>query len=329
MAIEVTYRCNLKCEMCYERRQMEQLKVSPDKQQELSLEEIKHIIDQTPLWCLIIFTGGEPFCRRDILDILDYATRHRRCHIVTNGALITPKIAQTLVEMKLLSIGISIDGDEAIHDQLRGIPGTYRRAINAMKLIREYRQQKGIRWPLINLKTLISSSNVHLLTRMVEIGRQAGADYCTYQMMNNSLLISGMKLGDSLQPYTIRTPRFEDFDLNMLRKQLSGLEVHQHATQPKARYLPAIPTSELVAHYSNELNLLDYTCSSPWSGVNISAYGEAFPCFNYRVGNLREETLQEVWNGKRYRTFRLRLRKEGLFDGCVGCCDLTYRGHRN
>ena len=327
MVIELTYRCNLQCEMCYQRRQMEQLHLRPGgPATELSAKEIQHIVAQTPPWGLIIFTGGEPFVRSDILDILAYAARKRRCHVVTNGTRITPEIVRTLVDLRILSVGFSVDGNQVVHDSIRGIAGSFERTMAAMRELRQCRQRKGQRLPLINLKTTITASNVSDLVRIVDIAKQAGADYCTYQIVNNSLLTSGMQLSEEMAPYSDPPAPIVDFPVDMLREQLEQLDRTSSDDAPSIRFSPGIVPDEIIAHYANKLDVRSYTCGAPWSGLNVSAYGDVFPCFNYRMGNLRESTLGAIWNGHRYRNFRQVLRRQGLFAGCVGCCDLVYRG---
>lgn len=327
--IELTYRCNLRCDFCYQRHQMEQLHVGRGSQnKELSLEEIKGIIQQTPLWGLIIFSGGEPFVRSDIIEILTYATQKRRCHVVTNGTRITPEIAKALVELGVLSVGFSIDGDQALHDRVRGVEGTFERAISAIGEIRRYRERSGRRWPLINFKTTITESNVRDLGRIAEIARSVGADYHTFQIVNNSLFISGLQLSDEMEPFLDPPPPIGEFDIGVLGEQLHRLGQMRSDGAPAIRFLPSIPAREIIAHYEDSLDVRSYSCSTLWSGVNVSAYGDVFPCFNYRIGNVRDNTLWALWNGSRYRAFRRTLKQKGLFPGCVGCCDLVYRGSR-
>lgn len=327
MVIELTYRCNLRCDFCYQRHQMEQLRVSRGSQnKELSLEEIKGIVRQTPLWSMIILTGGEPFVRSDILDIVAYITKKRRCHIVNNGTRITPDIAHALVEAGVLSVGFSIDGDALLHDRVRGVEGTFERAMSAISEIRKHRQRLNKRWPLVNFKTTITEDNVQNLGQVAEIARRVGADYHTFQIVNNSLFTSGMQLSDDMSPYVDPPAPFDGFDVDVLHKQLHMLRQMQSEGGPKIRFSPGIPIDQFVAHYANALDVSSYTCSAPWSGVNVSAYGDVFPCFNYRIGNLRDNTLRSLWNGPRYRAFRKSLKQKGLFPGCVGCCDLVYNG---
>lgn len=322
---ELTYRCNLKCQMCYQRRQVEQLGVrGGDKARELSADEIKRIIRRTPVWTLIVFTGGEPLVRKDALDVITYAARKRRCHIVTNGTFITADSAKALVDAGVMSVGISLDGDQEVHDAIRGIPGTFERTQQAMKNIHRFRVEKGHKWPLINVKTTISHSNVGHLQRIVAIAEEVQADFCTFQMMNNSINFGGLMTNDDLSPYAVRPEPIESFDLAALEQELDEL-IKPRPRKPMVRFLPDLSPNEFVRHYDNRIKPRDYSCHTPWTTLNISAYGDVFPCLNYYIGNVQREGLAKVWNNARFRTFRRAIRRNGLFPNCIGCCDLTAR----
>ncbi|MBL7069705.1 MAG: radical SAM protein [Candidatus Omnitrophica bacterium] len=134
---ELTYRCNLKCRHCY---------VVPPKDEErgtkeLTTKEVFLILDQlAAAGCLNLgFTGGEPFLRNDIFDILRYAkTKGFNIIVLTNGTLITPKKADSLKELGLNKIDISFHAsDKEIFDWFTKTPGTYKKVLNAVKLLRD------------------------------------------------------------------------------------------------------------------------------------------------------------------------------------------------
>ncbi len=325
VVFELTYRCNLKCSFCYQRRQVDQLGVrASDKARELTADEIKEIIRHTPLWSLIVFTGGETLLRKDALEIIAYAAQKRRCHIVTNGTYITAEVAEALVDIGVMSVGISLDGDAQLHDKIRGVPGTFERVLQAIKDIHRFRAEKRRKWPLINIKTTISHSNVAHLHQIVAIAEEVQADFCTFQMMNNSIHISGLTTNDDLLLYTTKPAPIENFDLVTLERELAAL-AQPRGKKPVIRFIPSLSPNEYVMHYDNRINPKDYWCQTPWATLNISAYGDVFPCLNYYVGNLRMEGLAKVWNNVRFRTFRQALRQNGLFPDCAGCCDLRAR----
>lgn len=217
VVFELTYRCNLRCKFCYQRREENQLGIEFGHD-ELTADEIGSIVAKTAPWTLIIFTGGEPFVRRDIMSILGGTARKRRCHVVSNGTCITPEIAQELVNMGLTSLGISIEGLEQVQDTIRG-SGTFAKATAAARSVIEFRKQRGKRSPLVNVKTTITAENVAHLTEIVGLTQQLGADYCSFQIMNTSTMISGMYLQNDLKPYGQQPQPIQNVPLDVLEQQ--------------------------------------------------------------------------------------------------------------
>jgi len=329
VVLELTYRCNLKCEMCYQRRQVDQLGIRHiDKARELSADEIKQLVRGTPWWSLIVFTGGEPLLRQDALDIITYTARRRRCHIVTNGVAlgVEPEMAAGLVEAGVMSVGISLDGDRATHDTIRGIPGTFDKTLRGMQTLQRIRRERRRVWPLINVKSVITHANVAQLRQIVALAAESGADFCTFQMQNNSIYLSGLMPNRDLSLYAARPDPIVDLDVAALQQELASLTARQ-TERPIVRFIPDLPLADYILHYENRADPADYLCQTPWATLNISAYGDVFPCLNYAIGNVREKSLACLWNNSRFRAFRRALRANGLFLGCVGCCDLRPR-HR-
>ncbi len=134
---EVTCRCNLKCVMCY----TDPFNTSEQIRQELSYEEIVRILDEIHQeGCLeLTFTGGEPFARRDFLDIYTYAKRKGfLLTLFTNGTLITPKIADHLKAYPPSMIEISFHGlTRESFDQITLGSGSYGRCLEGIRLILE------------------------------------------------------------------------------------------------------------------------------------------------------------------------------------------------
>jgi radical SAM protein with 4Fe4S-binding SPASM domain len=141
--------------------------------------------------------------------------------------------------------------------------------------------------------------------------------------MNTSLMIGGMDLHDELDCYQSPPPPIVDFPLNVLEKQLHRLKERAAKSSVMVRVVPDMTIDQMLNHYASMEDVHGYTCVTPWTGLNVSATGDVFPCFNYRMGNLREQPLMKLWNNERYRAFRRSLLTQGLFAGCAGCCDLV------
>ena len=141
----VTRRCNLRCVHCYSQ--------SEDRgySGELSLDEGKSLIDDLAGFGspVILFSGGEPLIRPDILDLIRYATQQgRRAVLSTNGTLITPALAEKLKDIGLSYVGISLDGLQETHDAFRGFSGTFARVMAAIKNCQDVGLKVGLRFTI-------------------------------------------------------------------------------------------------------------------------------------------------------------------------------------
>ncbi|HEX8141790.1 MAG TPA: radical SAM protein [Pyrinomonadaceae bacterium] len=136
--IEVTRRCPLVCAHCYNNLAMNDTEA---RNSELTLEEHYRLLDELAeagcLW--LLYTGGEIFARRDFLDIYTYAKRKGfLITLFTNGTLITPKIADYLVEWRPFAIEITLYGrTRETYERLTGIPGSFDKCMRGIELLLE------------------------------------------------------------------------------------------------------------------------------------------------------------------------------------------------
>ena len=124
-----TNKCNLKCVHCYQ-----DAEEATDK--ELSCEEGKKMIDEIARagFKVMIFSGGEPLMRPDIYELVAHAaSRGLRPVFGSNGTLITPELAARFADVGLSYVGVSLDGARETHDEFRGLPGSFDRAIEGMR----------------------------------------------------------------------------------------------------------------------------------------------------------------------------------------------------
>ncbi|MEM3030094.1 MAG: radical SAM protein, partial [Thermoproteota archaeon] len=125
-----TKQCNMRCKHCYENAGP---KPAPD---ELTTEEAKKAIDDfAKRWVVALsFSGGEPLARKDFFEVAKYAAdRDFYVSIASNGTLITEKVAQKMKDAGVQYVEISLDGFEKTHDEFRGIPGAWKRAIEGIR----------------------------------------------------------------------------------------------------------------------------------------------------------------------------------------------------
>ncbi|NPV63163.1 MAG: SynChlorMet cassette radical SAM/SPASM protein ScmE [Methanotrichaceae archaeon] len=136
MELEITGKCNLRCRYC------SHFDSPGDVGIDLPAEEWLKFFEELNR-CAVIrvcFSGGEPFCREDLRELIEGAVRNRmRYRILTNGTLISEEIAEFLASTKRCeSIQVSIDGSsEEINDSFRG-RGTFKKAMRGIEFLKSY-----------------------------------------------------------------------------------------------------------------------------------------------------------------------------------------------
>ena len=119
----VTYRCNARCTMC------SRYKAPSKKEEEISLETIKKL---PPMYFTNI-TGGEPFIRTDLKDIVrELYKKSDRIVISTNG-FFTDRIVELCKEFPQVGIRISIEGLEETNNEIRGLEDGFNRGYSTLK----------------------------------------------------------------------------------------------------------------------------------------------------------------------------------------------------
>jgi len=154
--IELTSRCNIFCEYCFIDRKVRELETS----------EVKTVIDRLDQAgvCTLLITGGEPFIREDILEILSYIFKKNffEIYIFSNGTLLTKKEIEFLADhAKLINLfRISFFSHiPEIHDRFVGVNGSFHKALRTARALLSSGVRTGILLNAIsqNLKTIENS----------------------------------------------------------------------------------------------------------------------------------------------------------------------------
>ena len=123
----VTYRCNARCSMC------NRYKAPSKPEEEISIETLKKL----PKMHFTNITGGEPFIRTDLKDIVrELYKKSNRIVISTNG-FFTDRIVDLCKEFPQIGIRISIEGLEQTNNEIRGLQNGYQRGYGTLKKLRE------------------------------------------------------------------------------------------------------------------------------------------------------------------------------------------------
>ncbi len=160
VTLEITHRCPLKCQHCLNNLPMNDVEA---RNREMDLADYRRVIDQLAdagsFW--ILFTGGEIFARNDFLEIYTYAKQKGMIiTLFTNGTMISPRIADHLLEYRPFAIEITLYGrTRETYEALTRVPGSYDACLRGIRLLKE----RGL--PL-RVKTVAVSVNKHEIWEM-------------------------------------------------------------------------------------------------------------------------------------------------------------------
>ncbi|OGS55379.1 MAG: hypothetical protein A3K60_07365 [Euryarchaeota archaeon RBG_19FT_COMBO_56_21] len=174
--LAVTYRCNSKCSMC----NIWQISDFDD----LPAEEYAKLPGSLRT---INITGGEPFLRKDLMEVIRQihkAAPDSRIVISSNGFL-TDRIAQVMSEVQRfhpkIGIGVSVDGIGEVHDKVRGVKGSFEKAMATVKAV------KALGINDIRLGMTIVPDNQHEVYEVYKLAKKLGVEFTTTVAHNSEI----------------------------------------------------------------------------------------------------------------------------------------------
>lgn len=299
----ITEHCNLRCAHCYQ---------STYSGQELQLQDLLRVLEQfedllnlwrcevgrPPVRGHITVTGGEPFVRRDFLDLLEVFAANRRHFsfaILTNGTFIDKAMARRLRKLGPAFVQVSVEGAQTTHDRIRG-PGNFDRTVSALKHLVQER-----------IRTFISftahRANFREFTEVAQLGRKLKVS----RVWADRLIPSGAGLG--LQEQMLTPDETREFFEIMLRAR----------NEAKRHWFSR---TEITMHRALQFLVAGgkpYHCTAGDTLVTVQPNGDLYPCrrMPIRVGNLMETPLVELYYESNL--FRALRNRNCISDGCQSC----------
>jgi len=265
--------------------------------------------------------------RKDIRQLLAGASKNHRLHLVSNGTLFTDDMidyclelsAGSLMSKGLLSLGVSLEGPPDVHDAMVLLPGAYDKTTKTLARFSELKKRKGLKYPLLDLKIVICKETAGSLIALYKLAEELELDIISYQQCSTQE--SSYGIDDAPDDAMHKPPPPVDpIPRKELIEELNELVRIAATGRVTLRFNPDMPIETFALRYENKFPLNRFTCRAAWSVMHIGPYGTVYPCFSIPMGNLRQDSLLKIWNGKPYRDFRKLLKKANLIPGCVGCC---------
>lgn len=307
---ELTLACNLRCGHCGS-------DAGTARGRELTTAECLDVVDQlAELDCrLITLSGGEPTLRPDWDEIARGAARRGvTVNMVSNGTTFTADLAARVAASGLANVGISVDGPERLHDQVRG-PGTFRRTAQGIAELR----RAGVP---VSLLTHLDRGTAATLEEMHALAVELGAVAWRVQL--------GKPMGRLCEN---RERLLDPFDLLTVLPRLAAIKqsspIHVDVGDSVGYFGPHEKTLRRTAWSGT---------GSSWSGcqagrfaIGIESDGGVKGCLSlqarpegaahdpFREGSLRDQRLQDLWFAEHAFAFNREQRVEDLTGACRTC----------
>jgi len=339
--ITINNVCNARCKMCDIGQQNIKgriYKSMKDSESDMPLELFKKLVDDLKeCGAYIDIKGTEPLLKHDLLDFVRYAKQNNLgCNITTNGFFLE-KFAKDFVEVGLDDLQVSLDGPEKICDEVRGVPGIFKRATNAIKEIVRLKKELNVDKPVIRINYTVSNLNYQYLGESLKIFKDLGVDIITFQhLVFITKQVAQIHNSKFSGPYSVCESSITDIidpekvDIEVLHSQIEKIKKDFKNSKGTAyKFIPDMTKEELHDYYKHGEKFVG-NCSgckyASWS-AGIKSNGDVIPhvrCYNIVFGNINNESILDIWNNQKYEDFRKVLSDNGgALPACARCCGIV------
>jgi len=324
MDLLITTKCNLKCKFCFFSIKKNQIAEEEELPDEFLLRAVEDGLKMGIVRWYI--EGGEPlFYKRRFLEIIKLIKKYdTHGNLATNGTLFDDKIIKEIVEIGWDEITFSIDSaDSKVHDSIRGVSGTFGKAVNAIKEIQKAKKLLKKDRPLICMHSVITNKNYTELDKIIKLGHELGVFNIFF-----SHVFKETKQYDNLK---LKNDNEREFQENVkkayeLSRKLSiGTNLGEYITTVNLNNLGKIDKL-LKSKVSKDRNnkLLSIACYEPFYKMILLNNGNASVCSYFcdkkvAPDSIKDKSLLEIWSGQRLGNIRKAMLNGNLPECCKKC----------
>jgi Fe-coproporphyrin III synthase len=261
----------MKCQMC------DIWKHPSDIKTEIKARDLETL----PQMKFVNITGGEPFVRNDLGEIIEVAFTKAPRVVISTAGYHVDEILALADRFPNIGIRVSIEGLSTINDMMRGRDGGFDRGMRTLLGLR----QMGVKD--IGIATTVSQNNCHELIPIYELTKNMDMDFATAAFHNSFYFHKEDNTID--QPEQVSDALFDLADL-LLKEN-----------RPKD-WFRAFFNVGLVNYVQGQKRLLP--CEAGSVNFFIEPNGDVYPCngleerfWKKTMGNIKQETFEEIWFG--------------------------------
>ena len=288
---EISYVCNLECPTCF------RWTAKPDEH-ELTAEQWKAALLKLRNWLgtfNLTFTGGEPFLRKDILEIFRFAANNGIVTgVVSNGSLIDKELARKIVASGLDGLTLSLNSMvPEIHNKTRGTNAAFDEVMRALDNMQD---RNGMR---LVLSTTIVKDSVKGLIDVVEFVKKRGLYGINFQPIMPASILPIYDKNGHTRKMAIGSP----FKALLEQKDNAHIDdVFSRLLSMKANGYPILNSEEHLREMAKYLKdpttpeILEKVCKVGIKNLNIDPFGNVRLCSIMGVvGNVLTDEPENIW----------------------------------
>ena len=315
----ITWRCELNCFMC-------NIPGLQDKT-ELDTQQAKSLFEQFKGLDVVRITGGEPFVRKDLEEIVEHILTHCGTSTVvlnTNGYQsqriiefargMAPDGRGTLQPAPTFHYRVSLDGVGDRHDEIRGVKGAFERAKETLEGLVRLRKGKGL---CVGVNLTITRKNIDQIEPLQDFCQRLGLDLQYQVARRDRHLYENYQEGERQMELDL----FDSFSQEEIERIAECLSRDTKSFDFREGLVKRFFNEGLKNRLLYGKRQPDTPCVALTSHIRILPDGKVPICIqsNTRVGDLTKEPLEELWFGQRIERYRKMVRE------CPGCwmpCDV-------
>ncbi|MDP2923954.1 MAG: radical SAM protein [Candidatus Omnitrophota bacterium] len=274
-SIIVTYRCNARCNMC------EVWKNPTKPQEEIGLD----VIEKLPQMFFCNITGGEPFVREDLPEIIEELRKKAKRIVISTNGFFTERIIDLSKKYPDLGIRISIEGLQEANDKIRGIPDGYNRTQETLRKL----QEMGLKD--IGFAITVQDLNYKDLVPLYKMAKERVYEFATATLHNSHYF---HKWDNKIENKAAVIMAFE----NLIKELLKSRKIKE--------WFRAYFNYGLINYILGNPRLLP--CEMGKDGFFLDPFGDILACNGMDekkpMGNLKHQTWNEAWNSQRAKEIR-------------------------
>ena len=293
-SIKLTERCNFRCIMCGSH-------LFGYVKTELTTDEWKGVIDELAQlkYLSVRFTGGEPLIRKDLLDLIEHASKHAlRVAIATNGYLITKEIAKSFANLGVSRVTVSLNGLGQDHDQICGVRG----AFNTIERNMNFLQETGVTCALV---VTIMKETIDKIPQILE----------SAELRNIPV---SFNIVDDKMYFTKNVPGISERQLNNQARLKELIEfLKRKRKENKSLIAQSLDSLDFIPKYLMDPIQKQIPCMSSLIETLINSRGDMYGgCYILPpLGNIRNISLKDILTSPVYKERVVRTYRKQ----CPGC----------